>query len=108
MAIATGRPEVIIPRNISLNVPGPIRISLSFHLVRKLRFFEHRISPLPVIDAYADGAPGHEREAEGDESVKDADRPVDDRHALAADLLHEGDGEVDAVAEEDRAQAMDE
>src|SRR5258708_1195616 len=108
MAIATGRPEAMSPRNISLKVPGPIRISLSFHLVRKFGLFEHRISPLPVVDAHADGAPGHEHEAEGDEAVKDADRPVDDRHALAADLLHEGDGEVDAVAEEEDTQAINE
>ena len=42
------------------------------------------------------------------EAVEDADRPVDDRHARAADLVHERDREPHAVAEEGDAHHVDE
>src|SRR5438132_709605 len=77
-----------------------------FRLVGQFRPFQDRCAALPVRDRHADRAPRHQREPEGDEPVHDADRPVDDRHALRADLSHERDREPDAVAEKEDAQRV--
>jgi hypothetical protein len=50
----------------------------------------------------------HQRESGHHEPVEDADRPVDDRHSLAADFRDQQIGKPDAVTKEQDAEHVDE
>src|SRR5215470_14418409 len=107
MAIATGTPEAIRPRNepsnagVMARTPTRSQPGRSYSTLHcNFRPLEHAVALPPMDDEDLDRPRTGKCEPDHADPVHDVHRQVDDGHLVVAHLLHHGPGEVDRVTEE--------